>query len=134
MEQTNPEDFSNFNTILYAHRMIDGSMFGLLKYYKKQDYFEKHPYIYVYDNQGSHRYEVFAAYEAAIDSEAYRVGLNQEKTKKNFLKECAGYSVIETGVEPTLEDRILTLSTCTGRGYENRWVVQARRKGTVSLQ
>jgi len=32
-------------------------------------------------------------------------------------------------VVPTVDDKILTLVTCTGRGYEARWVVQARLKG-----
>lgn len=34
-------------------------------------------------------------------------------------------SVIDTGIVPTVHDRILTLSTCTGNGHATRWVVQA---------
>ena len=33
---------------------------------------------------------------------------------------------VETGVIPAILDRVLTLSTCTGKGYDTRWVVQAR--------
>ena len=34
------------------------------------------------------------------------------------------HSVIDTGVEPTTDQRILTMVTCTGKGYDARWVVQ----------
>ena len=46
-----------------------------------------------------------------------------------FLDYCMEKSVINTGVTPTLDDKVLTLVTCTGKGYEARWVVQARLKG-----
>ena len=37
-------------------------------------------------------------------------------------------SVIDCGVTPTVDDRIVTLSTCVaeGKGYGTRWVVMAR--------
>ena len=38
-------------------------------------------------------------------------------------------SVIDTGITPTVHDKILTLSTCTGNGHSTRWVVQAMLKG-----
>ena len=34
-------------------------------------------------------------------------------------------ALADTGVTPEAGDRILTLSTCTGDGYAQRWVVQA---------
>ena len=34
-------------------------------------------------------------------------------------------SVIRTGAVPTVNDHILTLSTCTGNGHATRWAVQA---------
>ena len=43
-------------------------------------------------------------------------------------------SVIDTGVTPQVWDRIITLSTCTGRGHETRWVVQARLPGEAPAE
>ena len=45
--------------------------------------------------------------------------------KQEFLDACMAQSVIDTGIVPTVHDRILTLSTCTGNGHATRWVVQA---------
>ena len=39
--------------------------------------------------------------------------------------------MIDTGITPTVHDKILTLSTCTGNGHATRWVVQARLKGVA---
>lgn len=125
LEQYNQPDLSDFNTIVYGHRMRNNSMFGSLKYYVEQEYWEEHPYIYIFDDNGAHRYEIFSAYEASVTGKTYRLELNETEDRQSFLDACIGWSVIDTGVVPTVNDRILTLSTCTGRGYETRWVVQA---------
>ena len=126
MECRNSADLSDFNTIIYGHRMNNGSMFASLKYYKKQSYWAQHPYVYITDSNGSYKYEIFAAYEVSTIGSAYQIGFSGDESKQAFLDDCIGQSVIETGVTPTVQDRILTLSTCTGNGHATRWVVQAR--------
>ena len=74
----------DFNTLIYGHRMRNGTMFGSLKHYKDA---EKQDFI--------------------------RCGLER--------------SVIDTGVTPTAEDTVITLSTCSGGDRNTRWVVQAVR-------
>ena len=80
---------------------------------------------YIVDDNGVYRYEIFAAYEAGIKTYTYCIGFTEER-KAAFLESCLERSVINTGITPTGKDRILTLSTCTGTGYDTRWVVQAR--------
>ena len=126
LEQHCSADLSDFNTIIYGHRMKNGSMFAALKYYNTVEYLQEHPYVYILDDAGPHRYEVFSAYEASVTGTTYRLAIKEDEMKQKFIDDCSGWSVIETGVEPTIRDRMLTLSTCTGRGYETRWVVQAR--------
>ena len=126
LECRNSADLSDFNTIIYGHRMNNGSMFASLKYYKKQSYWAQHPYVYITDSSGSYKYEIFAAYEVSTSGSAYQIGFSGDESKQAFLDDCMGQSVIETGVTPTIQDRILTLSTCTGNGHATRWVVQAR--------
>lgn len=125
------DDLTDFNTVIYGHRMNDGSMFGSLKYYNDQEYWEQHPYVYIYDDHGAHRYEIFSAHEATLQGSTYQIGFANEEYKQIFIDNCVGYSVINTGVIPTVHDKIITLSTCTGRGYSSRWVVQARLEGEV---
>ena len=126
IEEKNSLDLQNHNTIIYGHRMRNGSMFGSLKEYQKQEYWEEHPEIYIRVDERCLRYEIFAAYEASVSGLTYQVGFEDEESKQKFLEDCTKRSVISTGIVPQNEDRILTLSTCTGRGYSTRWVVQAR--------
>ena len=48
----------------------------------------------------------------------------------SFTNGSLSSSVIETGVVPGPEDRLLTLSTCTGTGHATRWVVQGKLVNT----
>ncbi len=129
LEQLNASDLSDFNTLFYGHRMNNGSMFGSLKYYNDEAYLNEHPYVYVLDGHGVHRYEIFSVYTAPVDGLTFVYGFRTEESMQEFLDYCVEKSEIDTGVIPTVDDRVLTLVTCTGRGYEARWVVQTRLKG-----
>lgn len=125
LECQNSPDLSDFNTILYGHRMRDGSMFAALKYYKDLEYWQAHPSVYLATPEGVRRYDIFAAYEAPVVSHTYRLGFAAPEDKEEFLDHALRRSVIDTGIRPSADSRILTLSTCTGAGYSTRWVVQA---------
>jgi len=125
MERRNASDLSDFNTIIYGHRMLDLSMFGSLKKYNKQDHWQAHPEVYIVNDTGTHRYAIFSAYEAGVSDDTYRLIFENEEEKQRCIDFYLKKSVIQTDIVPTVSDRILTLSTCTGRGYQTRWVVQA---------
>ncbi len=127
LEYRNSRDLCDFHTIVYGHRMRDGSMFASLKYYDRQAYWEDHPRIYLLDEQGTHAYDIFSAYEADVTGDAYQLAFSTAEERQVFLDHCIERSVLETGIVPAIEDQILTLSTCTGRGHDTRWVVQAVR-------
>ena len=125
LECQNHADLSDFNTILYGHRMRDGSMFASLKHYKDLEYWQAHPSVYLATPEGVRRYDIFAAYEAPVVSHTYRLGFADPEDKKTFLEYALRQSVINTGITPSADSQVLTLSTCTGTGYSTRWVVQA---------
>ena len=89
------------------------------------DFLQAHPQVYVTNASGTHAYSIYAAYEAALDGTAYYSAFSDETIKKAFIDEGVSLSVIRTGAVPTVNDHILTLSTCTGNGHATRWVVQA---------
>lgn len=123
-------DLSDYNTIVYGHRMRDRSMFGNLVYFEDPEYLAAHPYVYIVNDEGCHTYRVFSAHEAGVKTITYRIGELDEKERQEYIKWSLDHSVIETGEEPTVENRILTMVTCTGKGYDARWVVQAYHVGT----
>lgn len=128
MECMNSPDLTDYNTILYGHNMGDGSMFAGLHEYEEETYWQEHPYVYLLTDAGVYRYEIFAGYRAEVESPTYGLSFNQQTTKEKFLNHAQESSVFHTGILPQGQDRVLTLSTCTGAGYAARWVVQARLK------
>ena len=128
LEHRNHMDFTDFNTIVYGHNMNDGSMFAALPRFATTWYYERHPYVYILTASGVLRYEVFASYRASVEGSTYGLSFQQDMTKVNFLTDAVKNSQLTTDIQPALTDRILTLSTCSGVGYSNRWVVHARLK------
>lgn len=125
MEWQNSPDFTDFNTIIYGHNMLSKSMFGSLRDYRNPKHVEIHPYVYIVNDQGIMRYDIFAMHKASVDSIMYGLKIDSEQKKTEFLRYAKDYSQIDTDITPTVEDKILTLSTCSGAGYSTRWVVQA---------
>ncbi len=133
LECRNSRDFSDFNTLIYGHALRNGKMFRSLLNYREQEYRDSHPYVYIVTDEWVRRYEVFSAYEADVVSDTYRLVFEHDARKQSALDEWMEQSVLERELVPTVEDSILTLSTCTGTGtYETRWVVQAVLTGEFS--
>ena len=126
MECQNSPLFTDWNTILYAHNMNNGTMFAPLHKFKRQDFWQTHPYVYIVTDAGVLRYEIFSSYSAEVGSLTYGLSFNQPETRAEFLTMALEKSQIDTGIAPELTDQILTLSTCSGAGYETRRVVHAR--------
>ena len=131
LECQNSPGLSDFNTVVYGHRMNNGSMFASLKYYKQQSYWAQHPKVYITDDNGAHCYEIFAVYEISTAGDTYKLSFHTDQSKQAYIDYCLEKSVIDTGLTPTVYDKILTLSTCTGNGHATRWVVQALLRGEV---
>jgi len=128
LECQSDRDLSAFNTIVYGHRMRNGSMFGSLRNYSKASYWEKNPSVYITDGSGTHIYDIYSAYEAPLDGPTFWVEIAQQEHKQKFIQYTVDNSVLDTGIVPTQGDRILTMSTCTGNGYATRWVVHAVKR------
>lgn len=126
LEWQNAADFSEFHTIVYGHSMNSGEMFGSLQRYRYYNHWKENPYVYLLTDNGVLRYEIFSVYEAEVESDTYQIGMQWDSTKERYIDMALEKSVIGCGITPAITDRVLTLSTCSGLGYETRWVVHAR--------
>lgn len=125
LEHENNADFSDFNTLIYGHNMKNGSMFSQLHDYQDQTFADSHPYVYIVTEDKVLQYEVFSAYTADVNSDTYLLVFEDDAVKQSSIDNYITQSAIHREFVPTSDDRILTLSTCTGRGnYRYRWVVQ----------
>ena len=108
--------------------MKNGSMFKGLHKYKDKQYMSEHDEIIIYQEGRILRYKIFAAYVYDSrhimlsfdfhDENIYRSYLNSVLTKKDMS------SNIDTTVEVSTEDKIITLSTCNNNDKQ-RYLVQA---------
>lgn len=110
--------FDDKNTILYGHNMKDGSMFGNLKQLKNSDV----DTIYYYDKENKITFKIISMYE--IEEESYYITINMNDSEYlEFLNTIKERSVKKFDYNPSLEDKIITLSTCSTGG--KRFVVHA---------
>lgn len=100
------------NTVIYGHRMKDGSMFGDLKKFLKDDFFKEN-LTFQYDTlYHSYRAEIFSVYPATADLNYIQTGFGSEQEYATFLQGLQERSLYKTDTVLGVEDRILTLSTC----------------------
>lgn len=115
--------FAGDNTIIYGHNMKDGSMFGGLKKYRDQSFFQKNPRIMVFSQGKWRECPVFSCQiRSENDAGAYRTNLMQEEWAR-FLEEMKRLSIYDTGVIPLGDEHLITLSTCLNKNQ--RLIVQA---------
>lgn len=115
------------NVIVYGHNMKNGSMFGTLSYYKNEDMVRNYPAFLVYTETGTYEYAIFAAYMTTALSDTYIYGFGSDESYANYIDRMKSQSLYDTGVEVSVNDKIITLSTCSGSTEDSRFVVQAKR-------
>ena len=128
IEYTNSSDFQDCNTIIYGHNMRNGSMFGLLrKYFQSQDSLPGR-YIWICTPEKNYRYEIFSSHVVDAAGEVYTLFSAPDQQFQQYLDSMKAQSLVDFGVDVTKEDKVITLSTCTGNDA-TRFVVQAKREG-----
>lgn len=121
------QDFSSDNTILYGHNMRNNTMFGSLKKYKTEEYFEEHKYIWLITPKATYQYEIYAAYEFDSSKETHVINFNSEESFQTYLESIKAKSILSSELEVGTKDHLLTLSTCTDDPTDERFVVVAKR-------
>lgn len=118
-------DFTDPNTIIYGHNMRNLSMFGKLKQFREEETFQSDPYFWIYTPDRIYKYEIFSCQEVGATSETYQLEFQDKKKFQEYIDSCFERSVLKRDIEVTSEDRIVTLSTCTGNS-ETRFLVQGK--------
>lgn len=125
MEAANTPNFEDCHTIIYGHNMKNLSMFGQLKKYKTEEFYEAHQYFTIYTEDHVYRYQIFAYYDIVETGDVYMIGFLPDEEFQEFINQMLRRSYYDTDVEVTAQDKVITLSTCSTEG--NRFVVNAKR-------
>ena len=134
MDYRNSSDLSDFHTIIYGHNMKNNAMFGTLTEYASQEYYDKHPVLWLLTPDKNYQIELIGGFITPADSEIYSFPTTVEGRDKLISIVCKK-SNFKSEVEICPEDRIVTLSTCTYEYDDARYVLTGvLREYTEELQ
>jgi len=116
------------NSVIYGHNMKDNSMFAQLLKYGNASFYNSAPIIDYSTLYGEHKFKIFAAFYTTTDFNYIQVSFADRKEFLALVAEARARSVIDTNVDVTVDDSIITLSTCAYiDGIEDaRFVVMGR--------
>ena len=121
----NMGDFTDQNTIIYGHNMKNGSMFGKLKNFNDPEVFKKSRYFWIFTPDFIYQYRIFSASVVDKTGLTYQISFTDDEFDQ-FISRAYSNSVVDNqDVSVTKEDRIVTLSTCTGDD-STRFVVMGK--------
>ena len=118
-------NFTETNSVIYGHNMKNGSMFGKLNQFYKEETYEKSKYFWVYTEDLYYKYEIFSCTEVGAISESYQKQFETKWEFEDYLKRMQENSIIKTNTKLSSADKIVTLSTCTASS-DVRFVVQGK--------
>lgn len=128
-EDYNSKDFEDPNTVIYGHNMRNGSMFQGLHEYMDRAFFDENREVLIYLPDKILHYEIFAAYLYDDRHLLESFDFEDEDVFEAYLNRIFSIrdmnSFIDTDMEVTAEDKIITLSTCYSNESNQRYLVQA---------
>ena len=125
---------STTNTIIYGHNMKSGMMFGGLKKYLDEDYYNEHKTIHFSTLYEDRKYEVVAVCLSKVayqDDNSYRyynfIDAASATEFQAFYENVQSLSVYGTEIDMSSDDQLLTLSTCNSYVDDGRLFLVAKR-------
>lgn len=127
IQKLNHNDFSDPNTLIYGHDMLNGSMFGELRKFRDKEFFDSHREIYIYTPGHILKYEIVSAFVYDNRHIMNSFNFSDADERQEFFDTCVNptsftKNVIE-GAKLESDDKIITLSTCTGDPSQRYLVV-----------
>ena len=122
--------YDHKNTFIFGHNMKNGTMFGKLKYFLRDEQLaNSNPYVFLCRPEGITRYRIFSYYLTTVESPIYNdfegdKGYDQYLSLIQRLSSYRNYP--KDSIDFSQRPDIITLSTCSGpSGGNQRFIVQA---------
>lgn len=119
--------FKDFNTIIYGHRMKDGSMLHSITKYSDEEYYKKHKTMLLRTPDKKYKLKIFAIARIPDDSQLYKNVFFSDDEKEAYIDRVKEINETKMDdVEITASDKIVMLSTCTRELDDDRIVVYGK--------
>ena len=123
LDYRNSPDFSDRDSCIYAHWSRTDDMFGILKNYRNQSFFEENPIIYIYTPEGDFELVLFAGYLVDSGVEQPTLKFRDDEHFLSYVADKKRRSFFKADVEVTADDRIVSLCTCAYDYTNARFIV-----------
>ncbi|MCD8021624.1 MAG: class B sortase, partial [Lachnospiraceae bacterium] len=118
-------DFTDQNTIIYGHNMKNGSMFGTLKNLRDEETYNTSKYFWIFTEDIIYLYRIISARVVDKVGQTYQIVFTEEEFEEFLNTAMENSEVDNSDVSVSTDDKIVTLSTCTGDS-STRFVVQGK--------
>ena len=112
LDYRNSPDFSDKNMLIYGHESRVDDMFGALKNYRKQAFYNANPIMHLYTPEHDYLIIPFAAYLAHPVLDHPIMEFSSDEAFLAYINNLKSISFIRTNVDVSAEDRIVSLVTC----------------------
>ena len=118
-------DFSDKSSLIYGHESRTQDMFGSLKNYREQEFYETHPVIYIYTPERDYELVLIAGYlvDSGVDAEIPPLGFRNDEAFLSHIQNIRRRSFFRSDVEVGPDDRIVSLATCAYDYTNARWII-----------
>lgn len=108
----NQPDFSDSNTIIYGHHMLNKTMFAPLGEWADQQFYEDHPVIWLLTPEQNYKIVLFSGYTTKAGSDTYAIFQGAGEELNQYIANALAKSDFQADVELGEGDRYVLLSTC----------------------
>lgn len=128
-EGFNNTDFSDPITVIYGHNGYKDSMFTTLHKFEKEDFFNEHPYFYIYQPQRKLTYQVISAFKYddrhIMNSFNFYAGDDLQNFQQTILNPDPPVRNVRENLDVSIDknSKIVVLSTCITGQKSNRYLV-----------
>ena len=113
LDYRNRRDFSDKSILIYGHETGAGIMFGELKNYRNQAFYEANPIINLYTPETDFKIVLIAGHVAHSVRDHPPLHFESDEEFLTYIEHLKKISIFRSDVEVTANDRIISLVTCT---------------------
>ena len=123
LDYRNESDFSDKSILIFGHESRTGDMFGTLKSYRNQEFFDENPMMHLYTPEKDYMIVIFAGHVADSVRDHPPLEFQEDKDFLDYIEHLKRISVFNSDVEVDAADRIVSLITCTYDFDDARFII-----------
>ena len=133
LEAADKTDFSDTNSVIYGHNMLDGSMFHCLEQWQDQKFYEEHDHMWLITPEKTYRINIFSGYVTDAFSSTYTVFTDYGELTKEYINNAFSlsdfypvYEKCDILVDGDYSQKYVLLSTCAYNYKNARYVLHGK--------